>query len=250
MRVTFLGVGGWVSMHWLNHPSILVESSTDARILLDAGEGSYRQLMRCRGIGVESIDAVVLTHGHGDHILGIPTFILMAASSGVKLSVIAPRYVIDDIYGLLRHTHIEKYSYALNPIAVNIPERPAKIAEVKGVSVYAVKADHTVDSMAIRLVDSDGSCIVYSGDTRPTESLVDLAKGCRLLIHEASGNPGYEREAHEHGHSTTADAVEVALKAGVSTLALTHFYIMNPTIHLANGGLRVIVPYECSTVEA
>jgi len=59
MKVTLLGVGGWVSMPWLNHPSILIETS-DARLLVDAGEGSYRLLRRCLNLDVDALDAIVV----------------------------------------------------------------------------------------------------------------------------------------------------------------------------------------------
>ncbi len=248
MRITFLGVGGWVSMPWLNHPSILVEAK-GTRLLLDAGEGSYRQLRRCTGLDVDSIDAVIVTHGHGDHILGLPSYILMAGSRGIKLSVIAPGYVIDDLMNLIKATHIQQYATALNPIPINMPNEPSLVSELKGIRIYAVKVNHSVEAIAVKLINSDGSCLTYSGDTAPSRSLIELARGCGTLIHEASGNPGFEEEAHKHGHSTVKDAIEAAREAGVSQLILTHFYTVNPIISELNEGLRLIVPYECSTIE-
>ncbi|WP_291767643.1 MBL fold metallo-hydrolase [Caldivirga sp. UBA161] len=248
MRVTFLGVGGWVSMPWLNHPSILVEAK-GARLLLDAGEGSYRQLRRCTGIDVDSIDAVIVTHGHGDHILGLPSYILMAGSRGIKLSVMAPSYVIDGLMNLIKATHIQQYATALNPIPINISNEPSLVTELKGVRIYAVKVNHSVEAIAIKLIDQDGSCLTYSGDTAPSRSLIELAKGCDVLIHEASGNPGFEDEAHRHGHSTVRDAINIAKEAGVKQLILTHFYTINPIISELNEGLSLMVPYECSMIE-
>lgn len=66
MRLTFLGVGGWVSSPWLNMASILVTVGGNRRILLDAGGegGIYRQYRRCTGLDVGDLDLVVLSHGH------------------------------------------------------------------------------------------------------------------------------------------------------------------------------------------
>ena len=235
-------------MPWLNHPSILVEAK-GARLLLDAGEGSYRQLRRCTGLDVDSIDAVIVTHGHGDHILGLPSYVLMAGSRGIKLNVIAPRYVVDDLVSLIKATHIQQYANALNPIPIDASNEPSLIMELKGTRIYAVKVNHTVETIAIKLIDSDGSCLTYSGDTAPSQSLVELAKGCSVLIHEASGNPGFEEEAHRHGHSTVKDAINIAKEAGVKQLILTHFYTINPIISELVNGLSLMVPYECSTAE-
>lgn len=234
-------------MPWLNQPSILVEAG-GARLLIDAGEGSYRLLRRCLNLDVESLDAVIITHGHGDHLLGLPSYILMAGSRGLKLNVIAPRYVIEDLLTILRATHIQQYAPSLDPTPIDVPNEPRLIAKVKDAEVYAVKVNHTVETMAIKIIEQGKSCITYSSDTAPSDSLVELAKGCGALIHEASGNPGFEDEAHRHGHSTVNDAVEVAKKAGVKLLILTHFYLFNPLIKNVEG-LSVVVPHECSTIE-
>ncbi len=67
-----------------------------------------------------------------------------------------------------------------------------------------------------------GRKIVYSGDTRPNEELIKAAKGAEVLIHEATLDQGLKEGAREYGHSTAREAAQVALKAGVDCLYLTH----------------------------
>jgi ribonuclease Z len=67
-----------------------------------------------------------------------------------------------------------------------------------------------------------GIKIVYSGDTRPTESLAKLAKGADLLIHEATLDDELVQRAKEDGHSTPKQAAKTAKKAKVKKLILTH----------------------------
>jgi len=62
---------------------------------------------------------------------------------------------------------------------------------------------------------TNGRSIVYSADTEPCTALLRLATGADLLIHEATGE--YE------GHSSPAQAAEVARLAGVGQLALIHY---------------------------
>ena len=67
-----------------------------------------------------------------------------------------------------------------------------------------------------------GLKIVYSGDTAYSEALVELARGADLLIHECTFDDGLADKARERLHSTPSVAAEVALRAGVRELVLTH----------------------------
>jgi ribonuclease Z len=67
-----------------------------------------------------------------------------------------------------------------------------------------------------------GRRIVYSGDTKPSENVINLAQGADLLIHEATFNDDLAERALEDGHSTVSQAAEVAKKADVKRLILTH----------------------------
>jgi ribonuclease Z len=68
--LTFLGTSASVPSAQRNHPGLLVEAGSN-RILVDCGEGTQRQLLRS-GAGFRRLDRLLLTHGHFDHVLGIP----------------------------------------------------------------------------------------------------------------------------------------------------------------------------------
>jgi ribonuclease Z len=68
--LTFLGTSASVPSAERNHPGLLVEAGSN-RILVDCGEGTQRQLLRS-GAGFRRLDRLLLTHGHFDHVLGIP----------------------------------------------------------------------------------------------------------------------------------------------------------------------------------
>lgn len=67
-----------------------------------------------------------------------------------------------------------------------------------------------------------GRKIVYSGDTRPTENVAELALNADLLIHDGTFDDELTDKAYEDGHSTASQAAETANKAEVKWLILTH----------------------------
>ncbi|ADC66551.1 ribonuclease Z [Ferroglobus placidus DSM 10642] len=64
--------------------------------------------------------------------------------------------------------------------------------------------------------------VVYTGDTAPVEKLVEIAKNADLLIHDAAFTSELDDWAKETKHSTARDAAEIAKKANVKKLVLTH----------------------------
>lgn len=68
-----------------------------------------------------------------------------------------------------------------------------------------------------------GKKIGISGDTRPTNKLEEFFKGCDYLTFDSTYSDELKEKAHENYHSTAKQAAELAKKAGVTNLILTHF---------------------------
>lgn len=93
-----------------------------------------------------------------------------------------------------------------------------------GVSqVIPVAVRHCRDAYGIVLQFDKGKHLVYSGDTEPSENLIQAGKNATLLIHEATFEPQLEREARKKKHSTTAEAIESARRMNAKWTILTHF---------------------------
>ncbi|MDH3456799.1 MAG: ribonuclease Z [Gemmatimonadota bacterium] len=103
-----------------------------------------------------------------------------------------------------------------------------------------------------------GRLVVYSGDTRPCETVVAAAEGADLLVHEATFGQEEQERAKETDHATAREAAQVALAARVKRLVLTHVsarYSATPEILreeaaavfpetlVAKDGLGVDVPF-------
>ena len=67
-----------------------------------------------------------------------------------------------------------------------------------------------------------GRKIVITGDTRPTEAIIELARGASVLVHDSTFAESEKDRALETGHSTAKEAAEVAQAAEVGALVLTH----------------------------
>jgi len=67
-----------------------------------------------------------------------------------------------------------------------------------------------------------GRKIVFSGDTKPDNRLIDFSKDADVLIHDATFHSELEEIANDYGHSTAFQAAEIAKKANVEKLFLTH----------------------------
>jgi len=105
--------------------------------------------------------------------------------------------------------------------ALDVPEGPLwsrlqRGEKVKTTTGRVVKPEQVVGAPRL------GRKIVYSGDTRPTESVLRLAEDADLLIHEATFDDELLNKAIEDGHSTPSQAAETAKKAKVKRLILTH----------------------------
>lgn len=68
----------------------------------------------------------------------------------------------------------------------------------------------------------EGVKLIFSGDTQPDENMIDFAKNCDVLIHEATFDEALRDKAIENGHSTAKDAAKIAKEASVEKLILTH----------------------------
>ncbi len=67
-----------------------------------------------------------------------------------------------------------------------------------------------------------GRKIIYSGDTSPCNQMIEFSLNADVLIHESTFNNSHKENAIETGHSTAQMAAEIAKKARVKRLILTH----------------------------
>lgn len=104
---------------------------------------------------------------------------------------------------------------------LNIPPGPAYGQLHRGETV-TLDDGRVIDPEEIVGDPRPGRKIVYTGDTRPTESTVDIAQHADLLIHDATFADDNAIRARKTGHATGFEAGNIAQRADVTRLALTH----------------------------
>ncbi|HYL28594.1 MAG TPA: ribonuclease Z [Gemmatimonadales bacterium] len=123
-------------------------------------------------------------------------------------------------YALAEHTRLGRFN----------PERARELGVPEGPLWGKLHKGETVELPDGRRVGPAdlvgrprrGRTVVYTGDTRPSLSVVEAARGADLLIHDSTFGEEERARAVETGHSTAAQAAEVAREAGARRLVLTH----------------------------
>jgi ribonuclease Z len=185
-------------------PSMLVEASGGARVLIDAGRGATQRLWQVGGAELlRSVDIVLLTHLHSDHVVGLPDVWLTGWLVGRKapLRVIGPRGTAQLVEGLKRayefdvttRRDVDERLPAGGAELVAEETQGGEVLDVGGFVVRAFLVDHGPVSPALGYrVDFAGRSAAFSGDTRPSDGLVEAARGVDLLVHEVV-SPDVER---------------------------------------------------------
>jgi len=190
------------------------------RILLDMGNGSLGALARYTDI--YDIDAVVISHLHVDHFIDLCSYYvaLKYRPSGPArpVAVWGPSDTgrrLVAAYGLRGDESVAS-EFEIRDLEPEFQIGPFSISTTRVV--------HPVEAYGMR-VEAGGATLAYSGDTGPTERLVDLARGADLALFEASF---VESGANPRDlHLTAREAADHAARAGAKRLMLTHLVPWN-----------------------
>ena len=193
----------------------------DARILLDLGNGSLGALQRYADI--YAVDAVFLSHLHVDHCIDLCSYYVARkyhpSGAAQRIPVFGPSGTADRMaaaYGLpLKPGMHDEFNFMRHEPDPTV---------VGPFTIETTRVAHPVETCGIK-VTADGRSLVYSGDTGPTDSLVDLADGADLALFEASFMAGPDNPTDLH--MTGAQAADMAMRAGVGRLMLTHLVAWN-----------------------
>ncbi|MFA4952892.1 MAG: ribonuclease Z [Candidatus Pacearchaeota archaeon] len=273
IKITFLGTGGVIPTAKRNHIAIFLEYDSEG-ILVDCGEGTQRQFRKAK-INPGKITKLLITHWHGDHILGIPGLLQTLALSGYKktLKIYGPSGTKKFIGELLHVFHF------VNEIKIEVKEldKEGIFFEDKNFLLESKKMSHGCPCNAYVFIEKgklridkkkllksklpfgpllqkikEGKDVVHNGkkykakdltymqgekkisfvlDTGFNDKIVPLAKDSDLIIIESTYADDMKETAKDYKHLTSSQSAEIAKKAKVKKMILTHIsqrYDKNP----------------------
>jgi len=196
----------------------------DTQLLFDSGPGTMRRLLRANTT-IFDVDYIFYSHFHPDHTAELVPFLFATkypdmGQRQTVLTIVAGQGFEDFFAGL--KTVYGKW-IELDPGLVNIIQmnnRSADLLRLKDFTVQSAPVEHNPESIAYRITGPGGHSVVYSGDTDYSENLIALSKDADLLICESALPDDYRVK----GHLTPSLAGDIATRAGVKKLVLTHFY--------------------------
>lgn len=217
LKLTILGSAGAVAdAHHEN--TYMVLEGEGSSLLIDCAGSPMSRLDRA-GVNLETLDGLLVTHHHPDHISGVPVLLLGLWLTGRErpLVIYAPRRALQVIPRMMQLMEWQVWPDMFPVTYREIPQQEETlVVNADSYAVYASPVQHLVPTVGIR-IDSKatGRSLTYSSDTRPCDAVVRLARGSDILIHESTG-PFV-------GHTAPVDAGKIARRAGVKRLVLIHY---------------------------
>lgn len=222
MLLTVLGCSGSVPGPESSASGYLVRSGGTS-VVLDLGNGTFGALQRY--VDPFDLDALILSHLHPDHCADISALTVyrryhpsrQTRSGTGALALYGPAETADRLMAAYAVSAEERRTADLADVyRFRSFDGPVRIG---GLEMRTVRVEHPCEAYAVQLHRA-GRTLVYSGDTGPCQSLVELATGADVLLAEASwpDQPDNPRGVHMSGR----DAGEIAAAAGTGRLLITH----------------------------
>ena len=216
------------------YPSAQMLKANGRLFLIDCGEGCQQQMRRCHFSFVK-VEAIFISHTHGDHVFGLFGLLNSMAMYGraVPLHIYGPQ-PLGNILAFYRNyfTDADSFEIVYHPLSMKAPEL---IHTSKHLTVTAFPLQHKIAAFGFRFDEIvterhrlenpayRGKSYAYCADTMPFPELSGWVRGVDLLYHEATYMDEMADKAAARYHSTTRQAAQCALEAGAKKLVVAHY---------------------------
>ncbi len=202
-----------------NHDNTHLLSVSEQRaVLIDTGNNPLQNLRKA-GIDPARLTDLILTHFHPDHVASAPLLLmdLWLLGRTQELVIHGLKDTIDRMEAMMNLYDWQVWP-GFYPLTFHrLPNTELSVVfEGDDLSIFSSPVKHLIPTMGVRMVFANpGEVIAYSSDTEPTDSTVTLAEDADILIHEATGD--------SIGHSSAAQAGQIAARARAKALCLIHY---------------------------
>jgi ribonuclease Z len=216
------------------NPSAQMLNANGRLFLIDCGEGTQQQMRRSHFSFVR-IEAIFISHIHGDHLFGLFGLLNSMAMYGrtAPLDIYGPQALgsVLNFYHSFFGTD-DPYEIRFHALSCREPEL---IHTSKCLTVSAFPLNHKIECYGFRFDETvtprhaeanpayRAKSYAYCSDTAPFPELASWVKGVNLLYHEATYPREMADKAEHRFHSTSEQAARCALEAGVGKLIIGHY---------------------------
>jgi ribonuclease BN (tRNA processing enzyme) len=184
MKIHILGCGDAFGSGGRNQSGYLVEAD-DRLFLLDCGATSLAAMKRI-GIDTGQLDAVLLSHLHGDHFAGLPFLFIEYLYQRPRT---APLHIAGPVSTEEKTRELSRLMYRLTdlpPVNFHVLEPENRLA-IAGIEVYAFPVPHQTNETSLGLrIAYNGKVILFSGDSAWTDRFLDEARDVDLFLCECT----------------------------------------------------------------
>lgn len=199
MKITFIGV--WMAADVGETVSFVIDCDSGERILVDCGTNLVKGLLDAQ-IDPSSITHIIVTHTHGDHISGLPSYLFyrLMYAPGIYKKEIKPLEIIssNSSINLLKDYINIPYEILTNHPSISYTccstEDDISIGEV---TFSFFESNHTPLTYGFSCKNIDKT-FVYSADTALDEKIIDLAMNADFLIHDVAATHEYTFLSNGH----------------------------------------------------
>ena len=216
------------------NPSAQMLTVNGRLFLIDCGEGTQKA-MRKSHLSFLKVEAIFISHTHGDHLFGLFGLLNSMAMYGRtgKLDIYGPQ-PLGNILNFYSNYFGEGTNFEIAYHPLNGKE-PELVHTSKWVTVTAFPLKHKIDCYGYRFDEIvterhrienpsyKAKSYAYCSDTMPFPELASWVRGVDCLYHEATYQDEMADKARARFHSTTIQAAECAREAGAGRLIVGHY---------------------------
>jgi len=181
------------------------------------------------GLDFNDLTDLIVTHFHPDHVSGLPLLLMDMWLMGRRkpINIYGLHHTLDRVEDLMGYYGWSEWPDFFPVAFYRLPmQEMTTVIDSPDFRIFSSPVHHLLPTIGLRFeFNHTNKTMAYSCDTEPCAQVIRLAAGADILIHESAGA--------SRGHSSAAQAAEIASQAEVGKLYLIHY----PTGKYASGDL-------------